>query len=113
MLLVVSDFEIAQARRDGTLNACWGRIRRQPCKSAHSDHIPFPMSHPYAIRMPSFLQGAAKLLDLGQTLTRWDYRWVESPQEADARALASDWLAVGDDLRNAIQTYEPKQAVEK
>lgn len=71
------------------------------------------MSHPYAVRMPSFLQGAARVLDIGQTRALWDYCWVESPQEADARAIASDWLAVGDDLRLAIKTFESKEALQK
>ncbi len=31
-----------------------------------------------------------------------------SPEERDAKALAGDWQAVGDDLRGAIRKFEEK-----
>ena len=49
---------------------------------------------------PSFLEGMARILDMGGTLTEFN----RSPdgEAADSLAIASDWYAVGQDLRNAI-----------
>ncbi len=52
---------------------------------------------------PSFLEGVARSIDIGDTLT--EYNGSESGAEADARALRSDWQAVGDDLRQAIAQF--------
>jgi hypothetical protein len=52
----------------------------------------------YAV--PSFLGGMATTLDMGSTLSV--YNESESPELADARALASDWCAVGEDMSTAI-----------
>ena len=52
---------------------------------------------------PSFLEGLARSIDIGDTLT--EYNTSESGAEADTRALRSDWKAVGDDLRQAIAQY--------
>jgi hypothetical protein len=52
----------------------------------------------YAV--PSFLEGAARVLDLGGTMEK--YNGSSAPESADARALAADWAAVGLDLRNAM-----------
>lgn len=49
---------------------------------------------------PSFLAGFAAVLDLGGTLT--EYNESESPLETDARAIAMDWRAVGQDLWAAV-----------
>jgi hypothetical protein len=60
----------------------------------------FDLLHP----RPSFLTGAARVLDLGGTLT--EFRLRERPAEpqpaADYLALKSDWEAVGNDIRAAI-----------
>ena len=52
---------------------------------------------------PSFLEGLARAIDIGDTLT--EYNTSENGAEADARALASDWKAVGNDMRPAIAQY--------
>ena len=52
----------------------------------------------YAI--PSFAEGVARALDIGDTLT--EYNYSETEDVADARALRSDWRAVGDDMRQAV-----------
>jgi hypothetical protein len=44
-------------------------------------------------------------MDFGDTLTEYN-RTVE-PENADARATAQDWLAVGDVLRRALRCYRP------
>ena len=54
---------------------------------------------------PSFLRGVARLFDFGGTLNTYHYLADEDPNEADARAIASDWQAVGRDLASAIGQY--------
>ncbi len=51
---------------------------------------------------PSFWGGAAQIIDFGDTLTV--YNRSASPNEADARALWSDWMLVGMDIRAAIES---------
>lgn len=60
---------------------------------------------------PSFAEGAARILDFGDTLT--EYNRSPSSEEADANALRADWSAVIDDLALAFKEYvddvRPKQ----
>ncbi len=53
---------------------------------------------------PSFLEGLSRALDLGATLNVYNYD--RDPEEADARALFSDWLAVGDAIAGSIEKFE-------
>lgn len=50
-----------------------------------------------------FLRGLASLLDLGGVLRPWRpiTRTPEKAARLDAEVIASDWRAVGDDLRTA------------
>jgi len=59
---------------------------------------------------PSFFEGMARILDMGGTLTEFN----RSPDggTADARALASDWCAVGQDLCNAIDAAHGEEKKE-
>ena len=57
---------------------------------------PFRM---YAI--PSIWSGAARLVDLGGTFDAYNYS--DSVEEADVRALRSDWTHVGHDLFRAAR----------
>lgn len=50
---------------------------------------------------PSFMSGAARLVDLGGVFDKYNQSQTEA--EADSRALASDWLSVGNNLRDALQ----------
>lgn len=50
----------------------------------------------FLFAQPSWLSGAARTLDLGGTFDR--YNVSPSPEEADARAIANDWMTVGCDL---------------
>jgi hypothetical protein len=53
-----------------------------------------------------FVEGMARVLDLGATL-------AISPSletNADKKALASDWRAIGEELRQAMSNYEQKLA---
>lgn len=55
---------------------------------------------------PSFLEGMARTLDLGNTLQK--YNSSDTEEEADSEALKNDWRAVGEDIRSSILTYERK-----
>ncbi len=49
---------------------------------------------------PSFLEGWARVGDLGNSMT--EFNSVDTPAEADQLALASDWAATGSHVRDAI-----------
>lgn len=51
----------------------------------------------------SFLEGMARVMDIGGTLQA--YNESPTPAAADAIAIASDWLMVGKDLQSAIEEY--------
>lgn len=53
---------------------------------------------------PSLIEGAARSLDLGATLQ--EYNASETENEADTKALKSDWYAIGIDLKYAVKNYE-------
>lgn len=55
---------------------------------------------------PSIWSGAARLLDLGCTFNVYNYSPTD--EEADAKAVYSDWLMVGNDIRNAFQHHEQR-----
>jgi hypothetical protein len=57
----------------------------------------------------NFWEGMARVLDVGGTMVVYN----ESPtiEEADMRALSSDWQAVGDDLRNTMNIYVKEQTI--
>jgi hypothetical protein len=53
-----------------------------------------------------FLRGAARVFDLGATLSRESWSF-----ERDARAIGSDWFAVGQDMTRALDSaHESVQA---
>lgn len=56
---------------------------------------------------PSFLAGLAAVLDIGGGLIV--YNESRSGQEADYRALASDWAVVGKDILVAIDNFEENE----
>lgn len=56
---------------------------------------------------PSFIEGSARVLDVGATLN--EYNKNETSEEADREAILSDWLAVGDSIGFALGTFEKKQ----
>ena len=55
----------------------------------------------YAI--PSFVGGSVRVLDLGVTLN--EYNENLSVEEADFQSILSDWFAIGDDFRYAINSF--------
>jgi len=53
-------------------------------------------------RMPSFLSGAARALDLGGALSEYE---AVAGNEADAQALDEVWRSVGNDLRRTMADF--------
>lgn len=53
---------------------------------------------------PSFLEGVARVLDLGGTLNEYDTG--RTGTEADALAIWSDWAAIGQDIRCAMGVFK-------
>jgi len=49
---------------------------------------------------PSFIEGMARVLDIGNTLR--GYNESPSPRDADSIAIHTDWMAIGRDINNAI-----------
>ena len=56
---------------------------------------------------PSFLEGMARLFDTANSLDIYN---TDEEKEADLKALAADWRAVGDDLKTAIDQYGRQRA---
>jgi hypothetical protein len=63
----------------------------------------------FLVASPGFLTGCARILDIGATLRYYSYTISDTPAEADTTAMASDWRVVGDDLRKAIEQYQPSK----
>jgi len=61
--------------------------------------------------MPSFIRGMSTILDVGATQTI--YNTSNSADEADYKAIYSDWAAVGDDIHFAIIRWETENEAEK
>lgn len=57
---------------------------------------------------PSFLEGAASVLDLGDMLS--EYNFAGSAELADELALWSDWRATGRDLWRALKQIQGELA---
>ena len=53
---------------------------------------------------PSFLEGAARVLDVDCTLQ--EYNKSATPEEADALALFKDFQAAGNDIRSAMGEFD-------
>jgi hypothetical protein len=53
---------------------------------------------------PSFLEGVARIFDLGGTLN--EYNRSAMPEEADFVALRSDWEAIGMDFRGVVSQVQ-------
>jgi hypothetical protein len=58
----------------------------------------------FLFAQPSFASGAARTLDLWGTLD--DYNSSETTLEADEKAIAADWIVVGQDLSDAMAQNE-------
>ncbi len=64
------------------------------------------MSHnsTFLFARPSFLEGMARVMDLGATMQV--YNDSKTEKEADLKALRKDWEAVGEDVVSAANRYE-------
>jgi len=60
---------------------------------------------------PSFLEGVARLVDIAGTLD--EYNYSDSDDEADSRAIESDWEAVGHDLHSAMEKLRKEVGTNK
>ena len=60
---------------------------------------------------PGFVSGMASVLDLGGTL--FILNESATPELADSRAIFSDWLNIGRDIRNAMNQFGKSHNVEK
>ena len=60
------------------------------------------MSSDFLFVMPSFWGGVGSVLDVAGTAESGNYNSSDTPIEADIRAVAADWLAVGQDIDAAI-----------
>ncbi len=58
----------------------------------------------FLFAQPSFASGAARTLDLWAQFD--DYNRSETGAEADAKAIAADWLVVGQDMFEALEASE-------
>lgn len=66
------------------------------------------MGSDFLFAMPSFCSGVARTVDLGGTFDA--YNDSPSTEEADRRAIASDWRAVGYDLKHAMTEFDGQTA---
>ncbi len=58
----------------------------------------------FLFAQPSFGSGAARVFDLWGQFD--DYNRSDTPSEADAKAIASDWCVIGQDIYDAIDQHE-------
>jgi len=63
----------------------------------------------FLVAQPSFVSGAARILDLWGIYD--DYNRSESPLEADGKAIAADWIVIGQDIYDAIEHQEDELRV--
>ena len=56
--------------------------------------------------MPSFAEGIGRIGDFSGVLNQFNYS--KSPEEADRKALHSDWMKVGNELRSAMSKFEKR-----
>ena len=59
----------------------------------------------FLFALPTWQEGAGRLVDFDNALTA--YNVTNSPADPDTRAIAQDWLAVGDELRKALLVFQP------
>lgn len=66
----------------------------------------------YSLVRPSFIEGMARVLDIGGTLNP---RIIDknNDRKADYEAIYSDWENVGKDLHTAISQYKSLKPKEK
>jgi hypothetical protein len=68
------------------------------------------MSSDFLFATPTFLRGVASIVDIGGTAEDASYNVSRTPNEADVRAIASDWIQVGRDIDRAIKATKLEPA---
>jgi len=68
------------------------------------EHMGKNVQTDFLFAQPSFASGAARTLDLWGQFD--DYNRSENGAEADAKAIAADWLVVGQDIVEALKASE-------
>jgi hypothetical protein len=58
----------------------------------------------FLVASPSLISGAGRLFDWYGQFD--EYNISRTPTEADAKAMASNWSIVGEDIRNAMAEFE-------
>ena len=53
---------------------------------------------------PSFIEGISRTIDIGSTLN--EYNRNKTEEEADTKAIQSDWKAVGDDIYLTMVNFQ-------
>jgi hypothetical protein len=54
----------------------------------------------FLFAVPTWQEGVGRLVDFANVLTA--YNVTKPPEDADSRAIAQDWRAVGDELRTVL-----------
>jgi len=62
------------------------------------------MGTDFLFARPSCIRGISKIIDIGATGNL--YNESQTSEEADYKALKSDWTMVGEDLRYALDEFE-------
>jgi hypothetical protein len=65
----------------------------------------------FLFAQPSFGSGVSRVLDLWGTFD--DYNRCNTPEEADATAIAADWRIVGQDIYDAIDKLNSERGATK
>jgi hypothetical protein len=58
----------------------------------------------FLFAQPSFASGAARVFDLWGQFD--DYNRSETGIQADANAIAADWIVVGQDIFDSVEQYD-------
>ena len=66
----------------------------------------------YAFNLPSFLDGLARIFDIGGTLEEY-YPISDRGYEEDLAALRSDWIVIGQDMRYVMGEYADREISER
>lgn len=66
-------------------------------------------SSDFLYAVPNFVTGVSRILDFGSTLNT--YNVSQSDEEADFKAIYSDWYMVGTDIKGAMEEYDRERAV--
>jgi hypothetical protein len=65
----------------------------------------------FLFAQPSFASGIARTLDLWAQFD--DYNQSETGTEADASAIASDWIVIGQDMTEALEEFDPIEQLDE